>query len=532
MRKLIENASVALGITTIYLLWIVGPLITARHNTVYHWSNSASELFVPAAIDFGVLWIVLTLLFLFAQRSGRLRVAVWSGVILSIPWVVLKNWAYLLETAPSHLLSVSLFAVALVPPLLFVTFWRPAFEAKFEAVVAFASTLFVFASISGLAILFELAWFGWQARSLNAQTPLRHSDAAHSKIAGRSRIIWIVFDELSYEQVYEHRFRGLQLPAFDQFASQATVFTHAIPAGIMTEQVLPSLMTGLPVDDIRSSSDGQHLSMHNPNTEAWLKFDEHNSVFQDALNAGYSTAVAGWYNPYCRILPEVLDHCFWALDDVTSNGMLPSATTLQANMLEPLLYAAGSGLAYRLLSFSQQIPDVSVRESELHISDYQALLDAADKVLDDRSASFVLLHLPVPHPDGIYNRATDEFTVSHSSYVDNLALANKCLAHLRSRLESSGEWDSSTVVVMGDHSWRTKLLWKTSPGWTKEDEIASQGGRFDDRPAYIVKLPQQRMGTRFEAPFAALNTRKLLDALLTQNIRSAEDLSVWAQQSR
>jgi hypothetical protein len=268
--------------------------------------------------------------------------------------------------------------------------------------------------------------------------------------------------------------------------------------------------------------------MHNPDTKTWLKFDEHNSVFQDALNAGYSTAVAGWFNPYCRILPEVLDHCFWTFGGLSQNGMLPSATTIQANMLEPLFYAVGGGLAYRLLSFSRQIPDLTVHESELHISDYQALLDAADKVLDDRSLNFVLLHLPIPHPDGIYDRTTGQFASKHSSYVDNLALADKCLAHLQSKLEQRDEWDSSTIVIMGDHSWRTKLVWRSSPSWTQEEEIASHGGRFDDRPAYIVKLPQQHEGARIEAPFSALNTRKLLDALLTNNIRSAKDLSAWA----
>lgn len=532
MKRFIESASVALGITTIYLLWLVAPLVTSGHDTVYHWSSSASQLFVPAALDFCVVWMILTPLFLFARKPGRLRVAVWSGMILSIPWITLKNRAFLTATASPHWLSLSLFAMAIVATLLLVTFWRPAFEAKFETVVAFASALLVFASISGLVILFQLAWFGWQARSLNAQMPLHHPVLDQSTSPGGPRVIWIVFDELSYEQVYERRFRGLQLPAFDQLASQATVFTHAIPAGIRTALILPSLITGEPVDDARSSADGRHLSIHNPATKAWLKFDDHNSVFQDALNAGYRTAVAGWYNPYCRILPDVLDHCFWAFGDTTSNGMLPTATTLQANIMEPLLFALGGGLANRFPPSSRQIPNVTVLASELHISDYQALLDAADKVLDDRSASFVLLHLPVPHPGGIYNRGTDEFALSHSSYVDNLALANKCLAHLRSRLESSHEWDSSTLVIMGDHSWRTKLLWRSSPGWTKEDEIASQGGRFDDRPAYIVKLPQQRVGARIEAPFAALNTRKLLDALLTQNIRSADDLSVWAQQSR
>src|SRR5271168_4909943 len=98
MKRFIESASVALGITTIYLLWLVAPLVTTGHDTVYHWSNSASQLFVPAALDFCVVWMVLTSLFLFARRPGRLRIAVWSGMILFIPWIALKNWAHLSET--------------------------------------------------------------------------------------------------------------------------------------------------------------------------------------------------------------------------------------------------------------------------------------------------------------------------------------------------------------------------------------------------------------------------------------------------
>jgi hypothetical protein len=267
MRKLIESASVALGLTTIYLLWLTGPLFTSRHGTVYHWSSSASQLFLPAIADFCIVWMVLTLLFLFTLRPGKPRIALWSGVIFFIPWIILKNWEYLSGKAPSHSLNVALFPVALAASLLLVKFWRPAFEAKFETVVAFASTLLVFASISGLAILCELAWFGWQARSLNAQLPLHHSVAGQAKSAGRPRIIWIVFDELSYEQVYEDRFQGLQLPAFDQLASQATIFTHPIPVGIRTE-------TGLAVlDDRRARGRHSFLSRWATSLDAQSRYE-------------------------------------------------------------------------------------------------------------------------------------------------------------------------------------------------------------------------------------------------------------------
>ena len=67
---------------------------------------------------------------------------------------------------------------------------------------------------------------------------------------------------------------------------------------------------------------------------------------------------------------------------------------------------------------------------------------------------------PFPIPQASTTAAPDNSPLPSSSYVDNLALADKCLAGIRQTLEQTGQWDSSTVVVMGDHSWRTKQFWK------------------------------------------------------------------------
>ncbi len=64
-------------------------------------------------------------------------------------------------------------------------------------------------------------------------------------------LVWIVFDELSYDQVFEHRARDLNLPNFDALRSQSTLFTHTQPAGYHTVEVLPSLLTGKIIDSTR-----------------------------------------------------------------------------------------------------------------------------------------------------------------------------------------------------------------------------------------------------------------------------------------
>ena len=138
----------------------------------------------------------------------------------------------------------------------------------------------------------------------------------------------------------------------------------------------------------------------------------------------------------------------------------------------------------------------------------------------------------MPHPWGIYNRHTGKFTTTGSSYINNLALADKCLAGLRQTLEQTGQWDSSTVVVMGDHSWRTTQLWhlpRVEYRWAQEDEDASHGGQYDPRPAYLVKLPNQTTAARIDTPYHTVNTRKLFDQLLTNKITTPAELSTWAQ---
>jgi hypothetical protein len=526
-RKLLTTASIALGVTSIYLLWLVGPLVTPAHEAVFHWSESPFELFVPPVLDFCAFWLLLTAVLLLA--TGRVRVAIWCGMIALTPWMELKNWAYMMQSVPPHWLSIGLFSIALVAFVFPLMAWRQEYDARFEKVVHFASTLFLFSALSGLVILCEVAWFGWQARSLNAKLPLHHEVYGRPAQAKRPRVIWILFDELSYQQLYEQRFHGLQLPSFDALAEQSTVFTHVIPAGIVTQQVLPTLMDGIPLDAVRSSSNGRQLSFRNSRSGVWQRFDEHDTVFQDALNLGYDTAVAGWYNPYCRIMPDVLDHCFWMFGSSAQNTMVPRAT-LGFNLARPWMHFLIGGLGRRFASLSPLPLERNDVRAKQHIFDYVTLASAADRMLDDPSIGFVFLHLPIPHPGGIYNRTTGRFALSHSTYIDNLALADRCLGHIRAELEERGEWDGSTVVIMADHSWRTKLFWSSVPDWTKEEQMASNGGGFDDRPAYIVKLPHQQTGARIDAPFAASNTRWLLDGLLAQRIRSKEELSAWAKQ--
>jgi hypothetical protein len=449
-----------MGFTTLFFTWIIKPAVEPQQIALYHWSGPARNFFLPSAIDFLIPWLVLVCLLLLAHTPGRLRAFIWGSLLFFIPWFILVTLHVLGLTPNTHQLDRILFLGAILGALLLVVRWRPAFAPRFERIVDTASTILVFAGCFGVFLLAQLAFRAWQAHRFLGPAPLHQRVAA---TAQPHRILWIVFDELSYQQTFENRFPGLKLPAFDAFASTATAFTHAEPFDIHTEDVIPGLFAGEPFDQMRVTSTVD-LSVHNKTTGKWEPFRQHNTVFQDALNDGYSTAVVGWYNPYCRILPSVLDSCYWSF--LTAfNHMLPS-NSLLANMLGPLKVFAGRllvtapGPVYFYGTRRLHIPPKKPTLAQYHIDEYTDLDNRSLALLRDPSYSFVFLHLPVPHPVGIYNRSTGRFTTAYSAYVDNLALADKCLAGIRQTLEQTGQWDSSTVVVMGDHGWRTLQMWK------------------------------------------------------------------------
>jgi hypothetical protein len=526
MKILTYPAVTALGLASLCMSGIAGPLISPNHLEIYHLSRSASAIFVPVILCLLLLWLLLTGLLAFATRRDRFRILLWSAILFFGPWILFRNYVKLMGATVPHRLNLLVFALSLTGFVVFQWSRRPFFRTSFDRLQEFLAVL-----------LGQLLWFNWQARSLNAPLPL-HQRSQSSATITTPRIIWIVMDELSYQQVYEQRFPGMNLPAFDQLASDSTVFTHVIPAGNETQVVVPSLLTGSLTDKIRPSSDGRELTLHNPDTDTWQLFDAHQTIFNDALQAGYSTAVVGWYNPYCRLLHEVLDRCIWTyhgpllagISDHQSVGTNLLAPLIRlgataANLLAPLIRLAATAPTFLRVTSPGDL--VEVRDV---IIDFETLSSSADQLIADPSKDFLFLHMPIPHPPGIYDRRRATFSASHSSYIDNLVLADKFIAHIRQTLEQRGQWNSSAIVIMGDHSWRTKLVWVSSDKWTSEDQAASHGGQFDDRPAYIVKMPHQQTPARIDARFAAIHTRALLDGIIDGRLKTSEDLAAWVAQ--
>lgn len=343
---------------------------------------------------------------------------------------------------------------------------------------------------------------------------------------GRSphqRLVWIVFDELSYQQVFGHRLAALQLANFDALRASSTVFSNVQPDWPITAKAIPSMLLGRQVDAVNYTY-GNHLQV-GMGDQALQPFDAAGTPFAAAQAHGLTTGVVGWYNPYCSMLAPYLNECYWNFAEEMSD--LPPALFIHQSFWENLIrpwpqywiwffrqhLAASPGVVHFLAA---SFPDGPERQTlRYRIQTYQDLLARSQAMLGESGPDFVLLHLPLPHPPGFYNRVTHSFDASGTrSYIDNLALADQTLGDLVGILQRSSQWRNTTVVVVGDHSWRV-ADWQGNPyyPWSTDDQAASHGV-LDPRPMLMVHQAGQTQSATIAAPFPLQRVHDILDALI------------------
>jgi len=481
------------------------------------------SLFVPILITSMVLWLLIAAILKLFRRSQNLRVVFWACMACILPLMLAKTICIALVTAFPYLLKKILFLLCPSMIVFLVLLAKRASSSRLALLLHRVELGIALIAWSGVVLVGQSLWFLYASRSRPEPPLLTRLATAPPK----PLVLWILFDELSQDQLFEHRFQDLMLPSFDRFAAQSTTFTHAVSTNLYTQAAVPALMTGLPVREIVVSADGRQLALDLYSGER-KRFDAQQTVFGDAQRLGYSTAAVGWYNPYCRLLATVLNACFW----VPHHDMLPwgfyTNASFSRNISAPLL----SAIPYAEHFFHRHQGFRPDREMQAdHIEEYRQLESNALTQLTQPDPGLFLLHIAAPHPEGIYNRHTAKFAdEAPASYIDNLALADRFLGEVEETLRSKQKWDQATIVIMGDHSWRTQQLWRESSVWTPEDEIASHHGQFDPRPAYLVKLPNQHTPTHIDQPFDAVRNRALFDQLLTAQIQTPEQLTTWAAQ--
>ena len=141
-----------------------------------------------------------------------------------------------------------------------------------------------------------------------------------------------------------------------------------------------------------------------------------------------------------------------------------------------------------------------------------------------------MIHLPVPHPPGFYDRRRGVLSTRVSStYVDNVALADRTLGELRHAIESSGLSSRTVVIVSADHGWRPG--WRSEPGWTAEEEAAF-GHRDNMGVPFLVQFPADASAVVYDRPLHTLITGRLILDTLAGRVTASSQIPAWVSSDR
>lgn len=497
------------GLAILLMLGILWVHISPAHSDFYHRLLPLNSVYWAVGIDLAVMCVACTVVLWQIERADPARRSFWWAVVAAIlmwrlnVFVDLQGWLAAKPYRPIYTLLIwACIGLAL-------WFWSRSLYVRL--VRGFLLTL----ALVGLCIFWMLPEVLYMAIHREPHEVPGFRRAIPKASLPQQRIIWVVFDELSQDQVFDHRQPGLNLPAFDALRANSVMFSDVNPAGYFTELVLPSLLWGKTVTGERSNLDGV-LSARTE--QGWARYPADQSIFADARRAGWTTGVAGWYNPYCRTFAAELDSCEWRLSTPIPGEYSPQEG-IAWNILAPVRKSF-----LRLIGRKYRTPSNAV----VHASDYTQIMDWGRQLIADEDVGLVFLHLPIPHPYGIYNRRTGALGVE-GSYIDNLALSDIALSQIEKWIDATKSSPMTTLIVCGDHSLRVPL-WSKTPDWSAEDKQAS-GGLFDPRPALIVHLPGETQPETISQPFAALREHDLVEKLLKSPL-APDTLDVWARSQR
>lgn len=319
------------------------------------------------------------------------------------------------------------------------------------------------------------------------------------------RVVLILFDELDYGIAFNKRPADLRLPELDRFQASSVVADHAFPPAGNTLESIPALLCGRRVAAVDKRG-GSELAVRFAGATAPVSWKDTDTLFTQVRAAGGRSAVAGWYHPYPRILGRDVDRCAWQTyyfwTDREGNSLLDTMWQQLA-----LSEVVGTAPAARL-------------NREHHIRSFEGIERDALAAVADRSYNLVFAHFPAPHMPGIFDRRLQRITPVHGmgmeAYLGNLALVDRTLGKVRREMSATGAWDAATVIITSDH-------------WLRLDGLDP---KVSYRVPFMVKLPGQRQGRRYQPPLNTVLAHDLALRQVKDRLAQPAELIDWLDSRR
>ncbi|MGH9654257.1 MAG: sulfatase-like hydrolase/transferase, partial [Bryobacteraceae bacterium] len=455
--ELLKRAAIALSIANLCFLFVWGAILhIATQRTIAY--------FLQRPPDRGFLWALLldvivlgtvTFLLLSLRRSGPwpLRfslTALLALICLFALYQCERSFNGMLYGVVSARVILGLRVVIAIVIVLFIIRSPKRTLPRLRTFFLVVSPLFLVFAAQGL-----WAYYG----PLSRQFQPVHVAGMLPASAPHTRVIWIIFDELDYRMLFPARPARVQLPHFDALRDTSIFADHVKSPAPNTLSAIPSLLLSKDIPgDEDVNLDSRPVQVRFNGCSQFVALNSEPNVFQRARDLGANTAVAGWYHPYCRLFGNELSTCASAVGAETGIAILQELLR-DRGFLAKAAYLAN--WQARVLPLEQRLAWVSPMPSEdaylrqVITDKLRRVLNAQARMLKNPDLDFVFLHIPSPHPPGIWDTQRQTFaTDARLDYIDNLELADHILGRIRRLLEQTGDWNRSTILVSSDHPYR------------------------------------------------------------------------------
>ncbi len=468
---------------------------------------------------FGTLLLVLALaavFFLLQQTAARVQ-RPFAARLLGLAFIL----AFLF---PVHLLHYELVGMDLSSGLLLAG--KVFVFAAYAAVLCAAAVYFLAAKEGPLRVLAGLnmilspllpvllvshiVWAVREAPSVADFAQPRPGQAGTNPRPDGQRVLWLILDEFDYNVGFARRPDKVRLPEMDRLARESLMASSAYPPGGATLISMPALIDGKAYRQVRvagvsrlelRSGSGESHSWGGPET-----------VFARVRRTGARAGVVGWFHPYCRLFGDVLSECT-SVPATKYTLLVRESYARRLGVAGAAWYLFRDQVAMLPLTPKGIAPDMEELARAEQISEFKRVHAAALAYVVNDSLDLVMVHYPVPHPQGIYDRRSGRFSAARTStYLDNLALADRVVGELRRALETSGLWNRTAIVISSDHSLR--------------EEFGGAGNGLEKVP-FLVRLPGDAAGLEYTPRLNTLVTPDLIVALAEGRIQSIEEFESW-----
>jgi hypothetical protein len=303
-------------------------------------------------------------------------------------------------------------------------------------------------SFTNIPAVVTMAYTGFQYNTVTTIHTDKHSksfspiSAAHAK----SNIIVFLFDELSYQYLYQGGKVRKEFPHFAALSTQSVNYHNARALGKSTFPTIPKLMSGTENHNIRLINNRLMTKDKNGKIENYEYGDD--SLFARALKRGYATVAVGPYFPYCDSLKSYLHHCYSY--SIYNYGSLSA----KFSVINPI--------ATNLILWPQQLPSGFLKRPISSIWQRRGVNETLERTLSLlklQQPIMLFSHFYIPHipfvfdADG-YNPASNPFLENNENYIRQLKYVDIVLGRLIDELKRLDKFDNSTIVVRSDHDFR------------------------------------------------------------------------------